>query len=181
MFAALVILSLSQVEPGLTWMPDYINWSELRWIEQQDAPAAFVSLRVASEAIHAAPLVVTTPGGDTEQAAASHAAGQVLPAQSPGLLAHNQSGHRVIQNTPAAQHSLAAFVAAAPAANCPGGVCYAPPRLQPAGGRYRQPANGPQHYRVYRYRKPRQEQQATVQGFRPAQRVATFAKRVFGR
>ena len=68
------------------------------------------SLRVASEAIHAAPLVADDAG-----------------APSP-----------------------AAFVAVAPAANCPGGVCYAPPRSQPSGGRYRQPANGPLRYRVYR-------------------------------
>ena len=52
----------------------------------------------------------------------------------------------------AARTLPAEFSAAAPAANCPGGMCYAPPRSQPAGGRYRQSANGPLRYSVRSFR-----------------------------
>lgn len=87
-------------------------------------PLPTESLRVAQSAIHAAQLVVTTPGGDSEQAAASHAAGKVLPAPSPGLLGRNQSAHRVIQNTPAAFVSLPSPQARSQ--SCAGGFCNQP-------------------------------------------------------
>ena len=79
----------------------------------------------------------------------------VTPAVVSDSLPDTAAPHSRVEQTSIstfAFHSPAAFVAVAPAANCPGGVCYAPPRSQASGGRYRQPANGPLRYSVRSFR-----------------------------